>query len=326
MQGQRIYRIEKLESQQNRTELDAYSVPTSRRHFMRSLVLMSVLLTVAVIAAGIPQAMVAGAGSASGAISASISISDRAADVVVEVKNQAAFQRVYDLAAARGIAVPFASDQTGILTLGVAGLSDETLREIASIPGVTRLSSEHRVRALFTPDDSSVAFQWGLDTIHAYEAWDISRGTHDVVVAVLDTGIDWNHPDLAANMWVNPGEIPGDGIDNDGNGYVDDVCGYDFQDNDPDPMPLTADDHGTHCWGITDAVTNNDTGVASIGWGCRGLCLRAGYGGGIYMTPAIAALYYSVSTNCWVKARLKKLFEKRVNRRSGTRATAINVM
>ena len=73
-----------------------------------------------------------------------------------------------------------------------------------------------------------------------------------------------------------------------------------FQDADPDPMPTGGDNHGQHCFGITDAVTNNGLGVASIGWGCRGLAMRCGYGGGIYMGPAIAGIYYAVEKGAWV--------------------------
>jgi subtilisin family serine protease len=167
------------------------------------------------------------------------------------------------------------------------------------------------------PNDPRYSNQWHLAKIQAPGAWDVSHGDTNVRIAVVDEGIDYTHPDIAANVWINgledingnhrfdpyaPPQGDLDGNDNDGNGYIDDVCGYDFQDNDPDPMPLSADDHGTHCWGITDAVTNNDTGIASIGWGCRGLCLRAGYNDQMYLNACIAALYYSVSTNCWVSS------------------------
>jgi subtilisin family serine protease len=167
------------------------------------------------------------------------------------------------------------------------------------------------------PNDPRYSSEWHLAKIQAAGAWDVSHGDTNVRIAVVDQGIDYTHPDIAANVWINgPEDINGnhrfdpyappqgdlDGNDNDGNGYIDDVCGYDFQDNDPDPMPLMADDHGTHCFGDANAVTNNDTGVAAIGWGCRGQCLRAGAGGLIYLGPAIAALYYSVSTNCWVSS------------------------
>jgi subtilisin family serine protease len=167
------------------------------------------------------------------------------------------------------------------------------------------------------PNDPRFASQWHLAKIQATGAWDVSHGDTNVRIAVVDQGIDYTHPDIARNVWINgPEDINGnhffdpypppqgdlDDNDNDGNSYIDDVCGYDFQDNDPNPMPLLADAHGTHCWGITDAVTNNDTGVASIGWGCRGLCLRAGYGGAIYMGAAVAAIYYSVEKACWVSS------------------------
>ena len=77
--------------------------------------------------------------------------------------------------------------------------------------------------------------------IDAPEAWDLTTGSAGVVVGVIDTGVDYNHPDLAANIWTNPGEIAGNGVDDDGNGFVDDIHGYDFVNNDGDPM----DDNAT---------------------------------------------------------------------------------
>ena len=92
------------------------------------------------------------------------------------------------------------------------------------------------------------------------------------MVGVIDTGIDYNHPDLAANMWTNPGEIAGNGIDDDGNGYVDDIHGYDFVNNDGDPM----DDHchGTHCAGTIGGVGNNGVGVAGVNWTVKLVALK----------------------------------------------------
>ena len=101
------------------------------------------------------------------------------------------------------------------------------------------------------------------------EAWNIFTGDTSVVIAIVDTGVDWDHPDLAANIWRNWDEIPGNGIDDDFNGYVDDVRGWDFggltgtPDNDPmEDRP----DHGTHVAGDASAVTDNSIGIASIGF------------------------------------------------------------
>ena len=143
-----------------------------------------------------------------------------------------------------------------------------------------------------TPVDPGFGQLWGLRNtgqdvnetegtidadIDAPEAWDVTTGSSDVVVAVIDSGVDINHPDLQPNIWTNPGETPDNGIDDDGNGYVDDLHGYDFFANDGDPMGETG--HGSHCAGTIGAVGDNGLGVAGINWQCKFVLLRS-FGGG----------------------------------------------
>ncbi|MGB0840622.1 MAG: S8 family serine peptidase, partial [Chitinophagales bacterium] len=104
------------------------------------------------------------------------------------------------------------------------------------------------------------------------EAWDITTGESTVVIGLVDDAVMVEHSDLADNMWVNAGEIAGNGIDDDGNGYIDDINGWDAADDDNNPSPPTAsaDDntfsHGTHCAGIASAVTDNSNGIAGMGF------------------------------------------------------------
>lgn len=99
--------------------------------------------------------------------------------------------------------------------------------------------------------------------VNALAAWDITKGSKQIRIAVIDTGIDYTHPDLKRNMWVNSQELNGKkGVDDDGNGYVDDVYGYDFANNDADPMD--GNGHGTHCAGTIGAVHNDGVGVAGV--------------------------------------------------------------
>lgn len=129
------------------------------------------------------------------------------------------------------------------------------------------------------PDDISFAQQWGPQKIMCPEAWDLFTGTKDVVLAINDSGVEYTHSDLWANMWVNTDEIPGNGIDDDGNGYIDDVYGADTHDNDGDPTDADLVAHGTHVSGTVGAVANNDKvgqNVVGVMWECQLMAVRIG--------------------------------------------------
>lgn len=140
-----------------------------------------------------------------------------------------------------------------------------------------------------TTSDPMIDGQWYLDgmgsplgrpraDIAAVDAWTVEDGSPDVVIAVIDSGIEWTHPDLSGATWVNPRELLGNGIDDDGNGYIDDALGFDFGDDDPVPWPN--DSHGTAIAGIAAAVGHNGIGIVGVaggsqdGRGCRVMNLK----------------------------------------------------
>lgn len=155
------------------------------------------------------------------------------------------------------------------------------------------------------PDDTHFGDLWGMHNtgqnggavdadIDAPEAWDLSTSSGGMIVAVIDTGVDYTHPDLSANMWRNEPEYLGTpGKDDDKNGFIDDIYGYDFVNNDGDPM----DDHyhGTHCAGTIGAIGNNSKGVAGVCWDVKIMAVKFldAYGSG-YTDNAIDCIEYSV--------------------------------
>ena len=223
-----------------------------------SFVLIVVALTFASAAFPAPVQEVAGVP----ARVAAVSIDDPSANLVVEVSTGAAFRAVRSIAERFGASVQFASEETGIMSIGGWAGSQALLSELSALEGVVSLSSEHKARAMFVPNDPLRSRQWALDMVNAYEAWDITRGNHSVVIAVLDTGIDWTHPDLEANMW------------SDEDGYH----GYNFISNNRLPMddninsydengvwvPNTYTYHGTHIAGVASAVIDNSVGVSGM--------------------------------------------------------------
>ena len=163
------------------------------------------------------------------------------------------------------------------------------IEELRDAPGLAFVELNYLAYAAETiPDDPHYTEQWDLPRIRAPEAWDLTTGD-DLIIAVIDTGVDLDHPDLVGKLWTNADEIADNDLDDDGNGYVDDSHGWDFVNNDAEPQ----DDfwHGTHVAGIAAADTDNGQGVAGVSWGARIMPLKvldaSGYGNYADMASAI---------------------------------------
>ncbi|MCX6347966.1 MAG: S8 family serine peptidase, partial [Candidatus Aureabacteria bacterium] len=181
---------------------------------------------------------------------------------------------------------------------------------------------DYLYQAQAIPNDPGFGDLWGMHNtgqgggtsgadIDALPAWDLETGSAEVVTAVIDTGVDYTHEDLASNMWTNPGEIPGNGIDDDDNGYIDDVYGIDACNDDSDPRDDRG--HGTHCSGTIGGVGNNGIGVTGVCWKTRIMALKfLSSAGGGFDADAIRCIEYAVAmgarimSNSWAGGKFNQ--------------------
>jgi subtilisin family serine protease len=249
-------------------------------------------------------------------------------ELVVKFRTSVSKDKALDLIQATGASIKSQIEALGYYVLSLP--PDLTVNEALGIfqkhDAVERVEPNYRIPIKMIPNDPDFPDQWALNNtgqnggtshadIDATAAWDLEEGNEGVIIAVVDTGVDYTHPDLSPNIWHNPGEIPGNGIDDDGNGYVDDTIGWDFVDatggasgedyQTPDNDPMDRDGHGTHVAGIIGAVANNGIGIAGVAGKCKIMVVRAGYktpsGDGILQSAdAAQAIIYAADNGARV--------------------------
>lgn len=160
----------------------------------------------------------------------------------------------------------------------------KAINELHTLNAIQFAEPNYEAKLIATPNEPLFASLWGLRAINAPAAWDLTTGTDKVTVAVIDSGVDYTHPDLVANIWSNPKEVENQ-IDDDGNGFVDDIRGWNFWDGNNNPMDRYG--HGTHVAGIIGARGNNVTGVAGVSWSTKLMPIKVFSDAGQSMTANI---------------------------------------
>ena len=258
--------------------------------------------------------------------------------VLVRVRDEAAFGALQSWLAGQGAQIVRPAGGHGLLQVRLERTSlaafDRLLEGLRRAQSAVAVAEpDYMVFASYSANDPSFGQLWGLNNtgqtggvadadIDAPEAWDISRGADSLVVGVIDTGVDYNHPDLAANCWVNTKEIAGNGLDDDGNGYVDDYRGWNFVAETNDSV----DDHyhGTHCAGTIGAVGDNGIGVAGVAHRVKIMALKflSSTGSG-YVSDAVEAVRYAaangakLTSNSWGGGGYSQLLKDAIDEAQG---------
>jgi subtilisin family serine protease len=241
-------------------------------------------------------------------------------EVIIKYKPTASQSRIQSLMTQAGLRV---TKTIGDLGLYVSSIEtdvsvEEMVQTCNSWPEVEYAEPNYIYYALETPNDPDFSKLYGMRQIQAPEAWDLQTGSQTIVVGVIDTGVDYNHEDLQTNMWRNPGESgdgkENNGIDDDGNGYVDDYRGWNFIFDNGDPRD--DNNHGSHVAGTLGAVGNNGRGVVGVNWRVSIMPLkflnREGSG---ELDDAVEAILYAakmgarVTNNSWGGGGFSKAME-----------------
>jgi thermitase len=247
-------------------------------------------------------------------------------EIIVKLQDQATQADLRTLNARNDASVEedLPSSDVNVVDLPQDLTVQEAVQTYEASPDVQYAEPNFKLYPSATPNDPSFNRLWGMNNtgqsigqagtldadIDVSEAWNVSTGNSSIVIAVIDEGIDINHPELKDNIWRNPDEVPDDGVDNDGNGYVDDIHGYDFANDDasvydPDPITGQGDEHGTHVAGTIAATGNNGVGVTGVNWDAQVASLKFLGANGGYTSDAVEAVNYAVkeripiSNNSW---------------------------
>jgi thermitase len=224
-------------------------------------------------------------------------------EFIIRFRDDAVLGQAASILAERGIEVVGTVDliNAHLIQLDPSAEVGALSEVLTALPGVESVEPNYLYFAVVEPNDTRYSEQWAWSKMQAPAAWDILESSPAVVVAVIDTGVDYAHEDLAANMWENESEIPGNGIDDDGNGITDDVHGANFVPDQATGDPMDDHSHGTHVAGTIGAVTNNGTGVAGTTWQTRIMALKfldANGSGSVF--NAIRAIEYAITNGAHI--------------------------
>ena len=228
-------------------------------------------------------------------------------EFLVKIKKEVAAKNLLTTFSIAGSSAHLVSEASNVLLVKRPLIENKSyaLQTLGNSSHVEYVEPNQRVYLNAVPNDPGMGKLWGLINeekngsrgadIMATEAWNLTTGSKDVVVAVIDTGVDYLHPDLKDNMWTNDSELNGvAGVDDDNNGYIDDIYGYNFADSHSDPMDDQG--HGTHCSGTIGAKGNDGLGIVGVNWDVSIMALKFldSRGSGT-LEGAIGAIDYAVN-------------------------------